>query len=134
MLLPSLFVTYLTRLLSSGQRNSTNQLIYVLFSDVICCLHLCVRVYHSLFLNSTCRHVCYSLFMATALSLLVVVLLLCKDFIHAAFLSAWCFLQQFDDLSGARGRMLFRAHQASPDMTLLAHSAFLEVSPSVSSL
>lgn len=50
LLLSSLFITCLTKLLSSGQRNNTNQPIHVLYSDVICCPYLCIKFCHSLFL------------------------------------------------------------------------------------
>jgi len=79
--LPSLFVMYLTKWLSSGQTNSTNQLICGLFSDVVCCPHLGVGVYRSLLLSSICSPVCWSRSVAAALSQLT----LCSPSVRISF-------------------------------------------------
>lgn len=112
---------YLTKLLSSGWRNSTNQLIYVLFSDVTCCPLLCIKMYCSLF-PTVCLQTCLLLPFHGRCSQPAGG---CAPFIHAALLSAWCFLQHFSDLSGARGRRtLFCAQKSVSRHELISTFSF----------
>lgn len=84
----------------------------------------------SLFLPSTYRGVCCSWLQ---LSPLVAVLLHCWDLICAAALWFAASDSTLLTFQVPEGGECFLAYWVLPDMTLLAHSAFLEVSPSVPS-